>query len=186
MAREGGCRLWGRLGCENRDAASWGKRVIVLTCSWATDGRPCSRPSIFLWVWGHHSGDVFLSTRLPHPPSAMGTLDGNSRPFPLGCCRPSPWSGSVQPFFQGLSDSAICRLLSSCWTAAGPLQPSMNPTPQQLPHLLPPQASSPRRQVQDRTAMVYNFNSLNPPNLPASSPPWDQGTVKYPSPPYSQ
>lgn len=33
--------------------------------------------------------------------------------------------------------------------------------------------------------MVYNFNSLNPPNLPASSPPWDQGTVKYPSPPYS-
>lgn len=53
-----------------------------------------------------------FSTRLPPPPSAYGDSGWQLKAFSAGYCRPSPWSGSVQPFFQGLSDSAICRLLS--------------------------------------------------------------------------
>lgn len=121
-----------------------------------------------------------FSTRLPHPPSAWGLWMQHLAAF-HDCCRPSPWSGSVQPFLPGLSDSAICRLLCpSLGLQQGPLsQASPPPT---APHLPAPQASS-GAQVQDRTGhgLQLQLKSSQPPIFPTLGP----DTVKYPSPPYS-
>ena len=120
-----------------------------------------------------------FSTRLPPPPSAYRDSGWELKAFSAGCCQPSLWIGSVQPFFQGLSGCCPSR-----WTAAGPPPAKHEPHPPTAPHLPCPAGQLPEASPGENR-LWSKCNSLNPPNFLASSPPWVQGTVKYPSPPYS-
>ena len=112
-------------------------------------------------------------------PLHMGTLDGNSRHFP-----PAAASPAFGLDLSRLSSRGSQAAVLPAGLQQGPLQPSMNPTPSTAPHLPCPAGQFPEAGPgEDR--LWSKFNSLNPPNLPTSSPPWVQGTVKYPSPPYS-
>lgn len=154
------------------------KGEIVLTCSWAANGRPCSGPNTFpLRLVPPFWKCLALSPQgspLPAPPTLrMGTLDGNSRPFPLAAASPDLGVGQSSLSSRGSRTLPSEGCLSSQLACSGaPLQRSTSPP---TPHQQLLTSPAPPGQLLEASPGEdwpwSKFNSLNPPNLPASSHP---------------
>ena len=136
-----GCRLWGVWVVRTEMQPVEEKGEIVLTCSWAADGRPCSHPNTFPLGLGPPFWKCLALSPQGSPTTLrVGTLDGNSRPFPLAASSPALGVGQSSLSSRSsrtltsegcLSSQLACSRAPSSQALAPP--PSRPPTAPHLP-----------------------------------------------------